>query len=66
MNSGGKTREAKARRKIAENSRSRPPIPICWKSQSGLIKALWVDFLNITFKFIFYELVRNQPFASPD
>lgn len=27
-NSGGKTRDAKARRKIEENSLSKPPIPI--------------------------------------
>ena len=35
--SGGKTREANARRKIVENSLSKPPIPILVKSQSGEI-----------------------------
>lgn len=35
--SGGNTREANARRKISENSLSRPPIPIFSKFQSGLI-----------------------------
>lgn len=35
--SGGKTREAKALRKMSENSLSRPPIPIFSKFQSGLM-----------------------------
>lgn len=35
--SGGKTREAKALRKISENSLSRPPMPIFSKFQSGLM-----------------------------
>ena len=35
--SGGKTRDAKALRKISENSLSRPPIPIFSKFQSGLM-----------------------------
>lgn len=35
--SGGKTREAKARRKMSENSLSRPPIPMRSKFQSGLM-----------------------------
>lgn len=35
--SGGKTREAKARRKMSENSLSRPPMPIFSKFQSGLM-----------------------------
>lgn len=35
--SGGKTRDAKARRKMSENSLSRPPIPIFSKFQSGLM-----------------------------
>lgn len=35
--SGGKTREAKALRKMSENSLSRPPIPILSKFQSGLM-----------------------------
>lgn len=35
--SGGNTREANARRKISENSLSRPPIPIFSKFQSGLM-----------------------------
>lgn len=35
--SGGKTREAKARRKMSENSLSKPPIPIRSKFQSGLM-----------------------------
>lgn len=35
--SGGKTLEAKARRKISENSLSRPPMPIFSKFQSGLM-----------------------------
>lgn len=37
MTSGGKTLEAKALLKIAENSLSSPPIPILLKSQSGLM-----------------------------
>lgn len=37
MMSEGKTREAKALRKMSENSLSRPPIPILSKFQSGLI-----------------------------
>lgn len=40
--SGGKTRDAKARRKIALNWVSRPPMPILEKSQSGLMMlCLW-------------------------
>lgn len=35
--SGGNTREAKALRKMSENSLSRPPIPIFSKFQSGLM-----------------------------
>lgn len=35
--SGGNTREANARRKMSENSLSRPPIPIFSKFQSGLM-----------------------------
>lgn len=35
--SGGKTLEAKALRKMSENSLSRPPIPIFSKFQSGLM-----------------------------
>lgn len=35
--SGGKTREAKALRKMSENSLSRPPIPIFSKFHSGLM-----------------------------
>lgn len=35
--SGGKTLEAKARRKMSENSLSRPPIPMRSKFQSGLM-----------------------------
>ena len=35
--SGGKTREAKARLKMALNSLSRPPMPILLKSQSGFM-----------------------------
>lgn len=35
--SGGKTREAKALRKISENSLSRPPMPIFSKFHSGLM-----------------------------
>lgn len=35
--SGGKTRDAKARRKMSENSLSRPPMPIFSKFQSGLM-----------------------------
>lgn len=35
--SGGKTRDAKARLKMALNSLSKPPIPIFWKSHSGLM-----------------------------
>ncbi len=42
--SGGKTREAKALRKISENSLSRPPMPIFSKFQSGLMIA-WRDSL---------------------
>ncbi|TNN45240.1 hypothetical protein EYF80_044564 [Liparis tanakae] len=38
--SGGKTREAKALRKMAENSRSRPPMPIFSKFHSGLCGGL--------------------------
>lgn len=37
ITSGGKTLEAKALLKMAENSLSRPPIPILLKSQSGLM-----------------------------
>ena len=37
MISGGKTLEAKALRKMALNSWSRPPMPILLKSQSGLM-----------------------------
>lgn len=37
ITSGGNTREAKALLKIAENSLSKPPIPILLKSQSGLM-----------------------------
>lgn len=44
--SGGKTREANARRNIAENSSSRPPIPILLKSQSWGIADLYSTLLT--------------------
>lgn len=46
--SGGKTREAKARRKMSENSLSRPPIPIFSKFQSGLMMD-WRDSRVLAF-----------------
>lgn len=46
--SGGKTREAKARRKMSENSLSRPPMPIFSKFQSGLMMD-WRDSLVLAF-----------------
>lgn len=54
--SGGKTREAKARRKIALNSLSRPPIPILPKSQSGLMIDWRGCFLFYTFCEIFVSV----------
>lgn len=50
ITSGGKTREAKALLKMAENSLSRPPIPILLKSQSGLmmeVKACLLKQLHV-------------------
>ena len=46
--SGGKTREAKARLKMSENSLSRPPMPIRSKFQSGLMMD-WRDSRVLAF-----------------
>lgn len=46
ITSGGKTRDANARRKIALNSLSKPPMPIFPKSQSGLITDCRTIFLH--------------------
>ena len=70
MISGGKTRDANARRKIALNSLSKPPIPILPKSQSGLMIDWRTIFLQISnfwnyFTEFHTKIIKFHPFAFP-